>query len=241
MSELQIFKSEEFGQIRTLENKNGIWFVAKDVCEALNLSNPSITVNRLDSDEVTKLNLGGQVGETNLVNEYGLYNLVLGSRKSEAKEFKRWITHKVIPSIRKTGQYSQKPKSIEDLIIMQAQSVKELRGEVKRQQEQIQNIKGAIIHTDEDWRRWVNSQLNRISFEEGNYQEVRKQSYDILENRASCRLSIRLDNLKDRMIKAGATKTAANKACMLDVIETDVRLKEIYTAIVEKLVIKFSA
>ena len=69
------------------------------------LSNPSRAVARLDADERSNFKLGRQ-GEANVVNEYGLYNLVLSSRKPEAKAFKRWITHEVIPAIRKTGKYA---------------------------------------------------------------------------------------------------------------------------------------
>ena len=105
MSNIQIFNNEQFGEVRTIMEDGQVWFVAKDVCDALNLSNPTVAADRLDDDERTKFNLGRQ-GETNMVNEFGLYNLVLGSRKEEAKQFKRWITHEVIPSIRKTGSYS---------------------------------------------------------------------------------------------------------------------------------------
>lgn len=83
---------------------NEPWFVAKDVCEILEISNPTMALQRLDEDERSKFNLGRQ-GETNIVNEPGLYTLILGSRKPEAKQFKRWITHEVIPTIRKTGGY----------------------------------------------------------------------------------------------------------------------------------------
>ena len=105
MNELQIFKNEQFGEIRTITKNNEIMFVAADVCKALDLSNPSKAVSRLDEDERANLKLGRQ-GNTNVINEYGLYNLVLASRKPEAKAFKRWITHEVIPAIRKTGGYT---------------------------------------------------------------------------------------------------------------------------------------
>ena len=77
---------------------------AVDVCSVLDLSNPTIAVSRLDEDERAKFNLGRQ-GDATIVNEPGLYTLVLGSRKPEAKAFKRWITHEVIPAIRKHGVY----------------------------------------------------------------------------------------------------------------------------------------
>ena len=105
MQELQIFKNNEFGEIRTVTKNNEPWFVAIDVCNALDLKNPTVSVGRLDEDEVTKFNLGGLSGESNIVSEYGLYNLILASRKKEAKKFKRWITHDVIPTIRKHGAY----------------------------------------------------------------------------------------------------------------------------------------
>ena len=107
MKELQIFKSEQFGEIRTVVKDNEPWFVAADVCMALEIKNSRDAMQRLDGDEkgvVLTDTLGGKQ-EMATVNEPGLYSLVLGSRKPEAKAFKRWITHEVIPTIRKTGGY----------------------------------------------------------------------------------------------------------------------------------------
>ena len=106
MQELKIFQNEQFGRVRTLQIEKEPYFVAIDVCNILGLTNPTVAISRLDEDEVTKFNLGGLSGETNIVNEYGLYNLILASRKPQAKAFKRWITHEVIPSIRKHGLYA---------------------------------------------------------------------------------------------------------------------------------------
>ena len=103
--ELTIFKNKDFGSIRATNINGDPWFIAADVCKALDINNPTVAINRLDDDERSKLNLGRQ-GETNIVNEPGLYSLLLGSRKPEAKAFKRWITHDVIPSIRKHGAYA---------------------------------------------------------------------------------------------------------------------------------------
>jgi len=102
--ELQIFKNEQFGEIRIVEKNKEPWFVASDICKALEIKNATQAVSRLDEDERSMFNIGRQ-GEANIVNEYGLYNLILVSRKPEAKQFKRWITHEVIPSIRKNGGY----------------------------------------------------------------------------------------------------------------------------------------
>lgn len=112
--QLQVFKNPEFGEIRVIEKDGEPWFVAVDVCDILGLSNPTIAVSRLDNDERAKFNLGRQ-GDATIVNEPGLYTLILGSRKPEAKAFKRWITHEVIPSIRKYGAYMT-PEKLEEAI-----------------------------------------------------------------------------------------------------------------------------
>ena len=104
--------------LRTLTDEAGEpWFVAKDVCDILEISNPSDALKRLDDDERSRFNLGRQ-GETNIVNEAGLYVLVLGSRKPEAHEFKRWVTHEVLPQIRKTGGYIPTSDADDDMTIL---------------------------------------------------------------------------------------------------------------------------
>lgn len=107
MNDVKIFESPEFGQVRTTVIDGEPWFVAADVCRALDLGNPTRALDRLDNDERTLISIKGASNgkPVNGVNEPGLYSLVLGSRKPEAKAFKRWITHEVIPAIRKTGCY----------------------------------------------------------------------------------------------------------------------------------------
>lgn len=107
MNELTIFKNEQFGEVRTITIEGEPWFVAADVCKALEMADVSMTLRRLDEDEKgtsSICTLGGQQN-VSIVNEPGLYTLVLGSRKKEAKEFKRWITHEVVPALRKHGGY----------------------------------------------------------------------------------------------------------------------------------------
>ena len=109
-NKLMTFENAAFGKIRTLTIDGEPWFVAADVCRALEIGNPSMTVERLDDDEKgisTIDTLGGKQRMT-IINEPGLYSLVLSSRKPEAKAFKRWITHEVIPAIRRYGGYMTK-------------------------------------------------------------------------------------------------------------------------------------
>ena len=117
MNELQVFKSDQFGQIRTASRNGEPLFVAADVCRALDIGNSRMATDRLDEDEKADVSLtdGSQVRHMTAVTESGLYSLVLGSRKPEAKAFKRWITHEVIPSIRKHGAYMT-PGKLEEVM-----------------------------------------------------------------------------------------------------------------------------
>ena len=140
MNEMKVFENPAFGQVRTVTKDGEPWFVAADVCRALEHSNVSMALDRLDDDEKAKFNLGLRGGATGCVNEPGLYTLVLGSRKPEAKAFKRWITHEVIPSIRKTGGYiatsgDETPEQIMARALVVAQETLERH---KRQLENIQ-------------------------------------------------------------------------------------------------------
>lgn len=103
---IQTFAHERFGQVRSVSAEDETWFIAADICQALELSNPSVAVSRLDDDEKAKFNLGFSGGATWCVNETGLYALIMASRKPEAKAFKRWVTHEVLPSIRRHGLYA---------------------------------------------------------------------------------------------------------------------------------------
>lgn len=107
MTNMQVFGFEG-SDIRVLRKDGSLWWIAKDVCEVLGLSNVSDAVSKLDEDEKDVASTDTLGGKQNLliVNESGLYSLILGSRKTEAKRFKRWVTHDVIPSIRQTGSYS---------------------------------------------------------------------------------------------------------------------------------------
>ena len=119
INELQVF-SYEGSEIRTVQLGGEPWWVLKDICDALQLSNPSVIADRLDDDEKTKVEpkqyLGSRSNEpATVISESGLYNVILLSRKPEAKKFKRWITHEVLPTIRKHGAYVTSDK-LEEII-----------------------------------------------------------------------------------------------------------------------------
>ena len=113
MNEVRIFNNADFGDIRTVEQDGGIWFVGKDVAEALGYSNPSnAVISHVDDEDKlrTQIKYAGQNREVSIINESGLYSPVLSSKLPSAKAFKRWITSEVIPSIRKTGSYNKPSK-----------------------------------------------------------------------------------------------------------------------------------
>ena len=116
-NEITVFQNDQFGSVRTIIHDGEPWFVAADVCRALELGDTHKAVERLDDDEKGRSSIPtlGGAQELLMVNEPGLYALVLGSRKPEARAFKRWITHEVIPTIRKHGGYLT-PPTIEQLL-----------------------------------------------------------------------------------------------------------------------------
>lgn len=117
MNEMQIFQNAQFGKLHIVERNGEPWFFTKDICDILNLGNPRSSVALLDADEkgVHIMDTPGGRQEVSIVSEPGMYSLVLKSRRPEAKEFKRWITHEVIPSIRKHGAYAT-PATIDNII-----------------------------------------------------------------------------------------------------------------------------
>lgn len=129
MNELQVFNNAMFGNVRIILQDNEPWFVAKDVCDCLEINNSRQALSRLDNDEKNSVILNdGTAGnpEKSIVNEYGLYSLVLSSRKPEAKEFKRWITHEVLPSLRKYGTYSMNiPRTLPDALKAYASEIEQ--------------------------------------------------------------------------------------------------------------------
>lgn len=106
-SNLMIFENQEFGAVRSILIDGDPWFVAADVCKALELEKTNRALSRLDDDEkgAHSVSTPGGRQRMSIISESGLYSLILGSRKPEARAFKRWITHEVIPSIRKHGAY----------------------------------------------------------------------------------------------------------------------------------------
>jgi len=155
MNELQVF-SYEGKEIRTIQRNGETWWVLKDVCGVLGLSNARMIADRLDEDDVSLAYVTDSMGrrqQTNIVNESGLYNVILRSDKPEAKKFKRWVTHEVLPQIRRHGAYITTSK-IEEIMndpdswIKLLTALKEERQEKERLQLQAAQDKPKVVFAD---------------------------------------------------------------------------------------------
>lgn len=155
MNELKTFENERFGNVRVTMIDNEPWFVATDVCKALDVKNNRDALTRIDDDEkgVALTDTLGGAQEVTVVNESGLYSLILGSRKPEAKVFKRWVTHDVIPAIRKHGVYMT-PDALEkallspDYLLKVVTALKNETDKRKALEQQVEQDKPKVILAD---------------------------------------------------------------------------------------------
>lgn len=152
MNELQVFKNQEFGSVRTLVVNDEPWFVGKDVAEALGYKNTKDALAKhvdsedkeiLKSQNATLENIPNR-GVT-VVNESGLYSLVLSSKLPSAKKFKRWVTSEVLPALRKTGQYQVKELSGQELM---AKALIEAQNVLAAKDKQIEEMKPKVVFAD---------------------------------------------------------------------------------------------
>ncbi|HCA5278253.1 TPA: phage antirepressor protein [Acinetobacter baumannii] len=145
MNNVSVFNFNQ-NEVRTIVKEDGeIWFVLSDVCSVLEIGNPSDAARRLDNDEVTLDNIEGNHRPTNLVNESGLYSLVLTSRKPEAKQFKKWVTSDVLPSIRKNGGYISGQENDDPEIIM-AKALQVANNVILRKTQELQQARAERDH-----------------------------------------------------------------------------------------------
>jgi len=180
MNELEIFNNQEFGSVRAFLKDGEPWFVAKDVCEILDIKNTTDAVNRLDNEEKATSVIPTQFGdkETNVINESGLYSLVFSSRKTEAKKFKRWVTNEVLPSIRKTGSYSvhQEPLSHAQFLLESAKMMVQFEKDIQALQEQNRVLESRVNTFDrlevENDRQKLNAMIRKYATLKGcSYQQ----------------------------------------------------------------------
>ena len=150
MNELTIFKNEKFGEMRTITKDDGIWFVGKDVAEILGYERPSKAIlDHVDPEDKDGIPIQDSIGRkqnTPIINESGLYSLVLSSKLPSAKEFKRWVTSEILPSIRRHGAYMT-PGTIED-VLLNPDTIIRLAQQLKAEKEKVAELQPKADYYD---------------------------------------------------------------------------------------------
>lgn len=252
MKELQIFNYKS-NEVRTVEVDGEPWFVLKDVCAVLGIADHKVAARRLEEDEVCQIPLTDSLGrmqETSIINESGLYNVILRSDKPEAKPFRKWVTSEVIPSIRKTGGYgtpamfstlSPQLQALINIEMCQQEHEKRMALMEEKQQHFDDAFKSAMetmaaptVNRDA-WRGEINHSVRQMCAENGlNYQKTISDMYAELEEKAGVSLSRRQANLRERMRIGGAKYAQREAITKLHVIAEDKKLREIYAGIVRQ-------
>lgn len=159
MNELKIFESKEFGKVRTVEVNGEPYFVGKDIATILGYRNPSkAIIDRVDDDDKlsSQFSNSGQAREMTVINESGLYSLILSSKLPTAKQFKRWVTSEILPTIRKTGGYVSNTDmfvntylpfaddNTKNLFRLQLETITQLNNKIEEQRPKIEYYKNVL-------------------------------------------------------------------------------------------------
>lgn len=244
MNDLQIFTYQQ-SAVRTVERDGEPWFVLKDVCDVLNLTTPARVAERLDKDEVSQTHLTDSLGrqqETTIINESGLYSVILRSDKPEAKPFRKWVTSEVIPAIRRHGSYSRKPLTPAEQLLAQANVLVEqerrlsaLEETAEKTSRAIEMIAAPAASTRDTWQEETGKAIRQMCAEYAlNYHSTTGDLYKELEGRAGIDLDARKRNLQKRLRANGATATECKAVSKLSVIARNPQLREIFTGIVQR-------
>ena len=255
-NEIQVWNYES-SEIRTVQINGEPWFVLSDVCKVLELSSPHKVAERLDGDEKGRNQIPtlGGVQEMAVVNESGLYTVILRSDKPQAKPFRKWVTSDVPPSIRKHGSYSVQSQfadlspQLQVLIQMETRQ-KQIEARQAEQatalaglEQKIQNTCEVIALDKTAWRKDSEHLINKIARATGEgYGGIRlvyEEIYRSIESRAGVSLNTRLTNKRNRMAGEGVCKSKRDKLTRIDIIAEDKKLIEIYVAIVKELAVKY--
>lgn len=245
MNELQVFDYQD-KEVRTVQIDGETWFVLKDVCGILGIKSTADVFARLDEDEkgVGLIDTPGGEQKMSIVNESGLYSVILRSDKPEAKPFRKWVTSEVLPALRKTGQYQMKPLSPAEMFAAQAQvnlDHERQLSELARRTEQAEktiseaaSVFAVPAFTKDDWQTKINAAINETIHTYGlNHQKFRGEIYRILEEKAGVNLTARQNRMRERMRRGGATRREAESVTKLHVIAQDPKLREIFYGIVQ--------
>lgn len=255
MDNLQTFQHPTFGEVRTVAIDGEPWFVGKDVAQLLGYSNARDALARAVDDEDKKVSgiptpLRG-VQEMTVINESGLYSLIMSSKLPSAKVFKRWVTSEVLPTIRQQGSYAiRQPMTPAQLIAAQAQVLVQMEEKMQALQAQTEAVRDqqtaleakvetaikAFARPNEDhWRRDMDEAIKGLCQEKGlNLMSTKGRMFRELEQKCGCDVDARQRRLRQRMRKQGARKRDLDCISKLDAIGADRQLRAVFESIVRE-------
>lgn len=239
MNGLMVFQNPEFGELRTVEQNGETWFVGKDVAEALGYKNTrQALATNVDPDDRGVHSVDAPCGQQKMtvINESGLYSLILGSKLPTAKKFKRWVTSEVLPSIRKTGRYENKPMTVAENLAAQAQLLVEQEKRIARIEQRVETALTAIARPSADtWVTDMAAAMESFCKAKGLTEPVgRGRLYAMLDREANCSTDARLRCLRDRRKKAGERRRDYMALTKLDAIAADQKLRVAFEGIVAR-------
>lgn len=231
-------------QIRTVVIDGEIWFVAKDVCDLLEIGNSRMALDRLPEimKGVSSIDTLGGAQQMAIVSEAGLYKLAFTSRKPEAEGFTDFVAGTILPTIRKTGQYQAKPMSQLEILVAASQSLLDHDRRLNTIETKQTAMIDAITDLAQlDWAADMNRRINGLCATHGlNYQTFRSDMYITLEATARCDLAARKRNLQSRMKQSGAKYKDVRDINKLQVIADDPKLRAIFEGIVRTQQFKYA-
>lgn len=239
---LRVFDNEEFGTIRTVMIDGEPWFVGKDVAEALGYTNPRDALSKHvdDEDKKTVAIRDGIRGNPNVtvINESGVYSLILSSKLPNAKKFKRWVTAEILPSVRQTGSYSAKPMTLAEQALAQAQILvdheKQL-AELSESVDKLERFNDGIVAVlaptavSDGWQEQMNRKVRQYCLDyDLDYRVAFNQLYMTVESSTRSDLTRRVENRRRRILQNGGTRAEADKVTKLSVIANDADLRNAF-------------
>lgn len=239
---LRVFNNEEFGTIRTVMIDGEPWFVGKDVAEALGYTNPRDALSKHvdDEDKKTVAIRDGIRGNPNVtvINESGVYSLILSSKLPNAKKFKRWVTAEILPSVRQTGSYSAKPMTLAEQALAQAQILvdheKQL-AELSESVDKLERFNDGIVAVlaptavSDGWQEQMNRKVRQYCLDyDLDYRVAFNQLYMTVESSTRSDLTRRVENRRKRILQNGGTRAEADKVTKLSVIANDAALRNAF-------------
>ena len=237
MNDLTVFQNPEFGELRTAEQYGEMWFCLADVCAPLGLHAYHVR-GRLKAEGIVNIDTPTNSGVQGMlyVNEGNLYRAIFQSRKPEADRFTDWVTEEVLPSIRKTGRYENKPMTVAENLAAQAQLLVEQEKRIARIEQRVETALTAIARPSADtWVPDMAEAMKRYCEAKGLTEMTgRGRLYAMLDREANCSTDARLRCLRARRKEAGERRRDYMALTKLDAIAVDQKLRVAFEGIVAR-------